>query len=526
MNNPVRDFIQEIETSLKPLYLAYTHAEWEAATTGTAEANQRQKEAQAALMRFWADPTRFVTAKRLHEENAARSPLDARQIKLIYLSGAQAQQDEETIEKITQLEAKVREAYYNFRAEIDTTQLTDNELDHILQKSHDSDEVRKAWEASKQIGVQAADYIRQLARLRNQAARSQGYRDHFQKSLLLNEIDEEYLMALFGELDDVTRPLFAELKTEIDQARGKWFGIHVKDLKPWHFGDRFFQSPPQMHRIDLDQFFSDHDPVALAMATYDSIGLDVRDILERSDLYARPGKDQHAFCLDIDHEGDVRTLNNLEPNHRWNSTLLHELGHAIYDKYIHRGLPWFLRTPAHSLSTEAIAILLGSLVGNQEWLTQILDLPLEEAQSVAQITRKQERASRLIFTRWCLVMTNFERAFYADPEQDLDTLWWSLVERYQMLRRPPGWVNPDWAAKYHIALFPVYYQNYELGSLISAQIEQVLISRFGGLTGRKDAGQWLVERVFHPGATEDWAKHIESATEEPLSTRYFIESIK
>lgn len=526
MDHPVQDFIQEIETSLKPLYLAYTHASWEAATTGAEEANQREKDAQAALMRFWADPHRFATAKRLHEEKAAKSPLDARQIELIYLSSAKAQQDEGTIEKLTELEAKVRQAYYNFRAKIDGKQLTDNELDHILQKSHDSQEVRKAWEATKQIGAQVADPIRELARLRNQAARRQGYRDHFQKSLLLNEIDEVYLMALFDELDAVTRPLFVELKREIDQARAKWFGISVEDLRPWHFGDRFFQSPPQLQEIDLDQLFEDHNPVALAKATYDSFGLEVGDILERSDLYARPGKDQHAFCIDMDHKGDVRTLNNLEPNFRWNSTLLHELGHAIYDKTIDLGLPWLLRRPAHSLTTEAVAILMGSLINSEQWLLQILGLPLQQAESIAQITQKRSRASRLIFTRWCLVMTNFERAFYADPEQDLDALWWDMVERYQMLSRPSEWENPDWAAKYHIALYPVYYQNYELGELMTAQLERLLKREFGGLVGRPEAGRWLAERVLRPGAVERWSEHIESAAGEPLSTRYFVESIK
>ena len=55
-------------------------------------------------------------------------------------------------------------------------------------------------------------------------------------------------------------------------------------------------------------------------------------MLERSDLYARDGKSQHAFCIDIDHEGDVRVLCNVEPSERWMDTMLHEFGHAIYDR--------------------------------------------------------------------------------------------------------------------------------------------------------------------------------------------------
>ena len=73
-----------------------------------------------------------------------------------------------------------------------------------------------------------------------------------------------------------------------------------------------------------------------------------------------------------------------------------------------------------------------------------------------------EQAKKLIFTRWCLTMTHFERMFYSDPEADLDMVWWDLVERYQLLQRPDGRKAPDWAAKIHVALAPVYYLFYRL----------------------------------------------------------------
>ena len=59
---------------------------------------------------------------------------------------------------------------------------------------------------------------------------------------------------------------------------------------------------------------------------------------------------------------------------------------------------------------------------------------------------------------------------FENPEQDLDSLWWELVERYQGLKKPEGRKKPDWAAKIHIALYPVYYQNYMLGELLASQL--------------------------------------------------------
>jgi peptidyl-dipeptidase A len=521
----VETFVRETVEAVRPLDKAWQLAEWESAVNGTPEANQRHQEAQAAWMRFWAERGRFAQAKRLHDARDTKDPLVARQLKLVYLSAARNQQDDATIDELTRLEAEVRSKYVNFRGRVGGKELNDNEIEAILHKGKDSAEVREAWEASKQVGAQVAESVRQLARVRNAAARAQGFRDHFQRSLTLDEIDENELLSLFADLEFATRKPFAVLKDRIDGLRAAHFGIARGDLRPWHYGDRFFQEVPRLGDVDMDGLFAGKDLVALAMATYDGLGLEVRDILARSDLYARPGKDQHAFCIHIDREGDVRTLNNLVPTKRWASTLLHELGHGVYDKYIDPDLPWMLRQPAHTLSTEAIAGLMGSLTSEPSWLSGILGLPKQEVSRLSRAARDHERAVGLIFTRWCLVMTYFELALYTDPERDLDTLWWDLVERYQMVRRPEGRTLPDWAAKYHIAMHPVYYQNYELGHLVAEQFRDRIQRTAGGIVDQKKAGRWLMERVFKPGAREDWGGHVKTATGEPLNSKYFVRSV-
>jgi peptidyl-dipeptidase A len=524
MTRDPAEFVDTVTEQVRPLEKAHYLAEWEAAVSGSEEALQQEREAQATHMRFWSDQRLFETVRELRDTAPTDDPLLSRQIELIYLAAGKNQQDERTIRELTELESRVRRRYYNYRARVDGRNLNDNQIDELLMASADSKKVQQVWEASKQVGQQVAADVRELARLRNAAARAQGYRDHFHRSLLLDEIDERQLLAVFDDLEKQSSEPFKRLKEQIDEALSTRFGVAGAQLRPWHYGDRFFQRGPRLGEMNLDSLIADRDIEQLAAATYTGLGLEVGSILSRSDLYPRPGKNQHAFCTHIDRQGDIRTLNNLEPTLRWMETLLHELGHGVYDQYVDASLPWLLRSPAHTFTTEAVAILMGSLTFDPEWYVEVVGTGKDRAVKLAASARREDRAKRLIFTRWCLTMTRFERLFYGNPEADLDTVWWDCVERYQLLDRPEGRQAPDWAAKIHVALVPVYYHNYELGQLMAAQVRRRLEEDAGGVVGRSAAGSWLKDRIFSPGASLDWRNLIERATGEPLNPRYFVDS--
>jgi peptidyl-dipeptidase A len=126
-------------------------------------------------------------------------------------------------------------------------------------------------------------------------------------------------------------------------------------------------------------------------------------------------------------------------------------------------------------------------------------------------------------------MFNFEREFYADPDrEDLNSLWWDLVERLQLVNRPPERDEPDWAAKIHVAVAPVYYHNYVLGNLIAAQLRHHLEEQVTGGEAffmSEAAGHYLQEAVFGPGARNGWQDTVIGATGEKLNPDYFVRSL-
>ncbi len=282
--------------------------------------------------------------------------------------------------------------------------------------------------------------------------------------------------------------------------------------------------------VDVDRYFRDKDLEAMTRETYDSMGLEVRDVLARSDLYERAGKDQHAFCIGIgrDYPYDVRVLANIRPDSYWMDTMLHEFGHAVYDKYINPSLPYLLRSVAHTSSTEAIALMMGGLADDPGWISRFADVPEEDLQRERERLLYSSRANKLVFVRWALVMYRFEKALYEDPDRaDLNSLWWDLVEEIQLVKNPSGRDEPDWAAKLHVALAPVYYHNYVLGHLTAAQLRRHIEKNVveGPFYEHELSGRYLQEAFFGPGAYDDWRATVLRATGERLNPAYFVETL-
>lgn len=484
---------------------------WEMSLTSSPRASAEKTEAEIALRDVLADRDVFAVLE-AGRDQPPDDPLLARQAERLYLAALPEQVPANLRREIVELSTEIESSFNAFRATVDGKQVTDNDIDDVLRDSDDEGERRAYWEASKLVGEEVAAHVRRLAGLRNRAARELGYSDHRALALATQEFTPGWLAGMLEEIARHTDRPFAAWKIGLDASLSQRFG--TDDLRPWHYGDPFFQEAPADAGIDLDAVFGKLDLEELTVRTYDDLGIPISAALAKSDLLPKPGKSQHAFCLHVDRSGDVRVLCNNRPSERWMSTMLHEFGHAAYDLYIDRSLPFVLREPAHIFTTEGVAILLGHLIHDPAWLGLYAGTAADQALEVAAGAAATRRASLLTFARWGLVMAHFEEALYADPDRaDLDVLWWDLVERYQDVRRPDGRSSPDWAAKIHLAVAPVYYHNYLLGELFAAQVAEAC----SPLAGSPDAGGWLREKVFAPGAARRWDELCQAAFGGPLS---------
>jgi peptidyl-dipeptidase A len=500
---------------------------WTASLSGRATDYRRMEAADRAVNRHYARPATYQKLVRL----ASTPGLDAlsrRRLARQRLSYQAKQAPVEMLNRITTAEAKIQATYSTFRAQFDDHTATDNELEDVLKTTRDSARARTAWEARKQIGSVVADDVRQLAELRNEAARAIGFDDFWQSQLLLDELDPSKLIATLEAVDRATQQPFRAMKHDLDRHLAERFGVAPGELRPWHYGDPFFQETPEVFAPPADPLYADQDVVELSADTYRMLGFgNIDAILARSDLYPRAGKNQHAYAIDIDREGDVRTFLNVERNARWMGTLLHELGHTIYQDGIDRTeLPYDLRDDPQGFLNEGFAMFCEQPMVDPHWLSQMVGVPEPEALRLAPPLAAQDTASLLAFARWCLTIVHFEQRLYADPRQDLNRVWWDVQERYQEVPRPEARDAPDWASKVHVATVPVYYHKYLYGRLFAAQLTRMMNAHLGGWwAGRPRTGEYIRGELFMPGARYPWPELVKRVTGERLGVESFAAAV-
>ncbi|MFH1418034.1 MAG: M2 family metallopeptidase [Planctomycetota bacterium] len=528
-----KEFVALAEAHLakyKPLVIESERAWWEASITGSDQAFKRKEQIGNKLVELHSDHETFARLKALRQQGKITDPVLRRMLDRLYRAFLSGQADPDLQKRIVKLEGEVEQLFNTHRSVVSGQERTENEVRRIVAQSADSKEVREAWLAYMAVGQKVDRQLRELVKLRNEVASQLGFRDYFAMRLFLDEIDETELWRLLDELDELTREPFAALKKTIDHTMAVRFGINERELRPWHFGELYFQELPGQAGDAFESVFENRDMLALARDYYAGLGMPVEDILARSDLYEKPGKSPHAFAVDMDRAGDVRILCNLKPNPYWMDTLLHELGHAVYDKYIGKDVPFLLHSASHGITTEGVALMFGAMAKNEHWLIPVLDLPADEAAALCRAARQRLREEKLVFCRWAQVVVRFEREMYGNPEQDLGRLWWDLKRQYQLLNPPEDVSRPDYAAKIHIVTVPVYYHNYLLGDLFAAQVQHHIATHVLGLNdpmatsfyGRKDVGDYLRREVFAPGKLYAWNDLTKRATGEPLAAKYFV----
>ncbi len=422
----------------------------------------------------------------------------------------------EELKKLRQKENEIAKKYNSYIPKIDDKEVTKVELVRITQTETDPEIRQKAHEAKIKGGDLIAKDMIEFVKMRNEFAKNKGYKTYFEYKLKEEyEVEEEFLKSL---IDYVYSNAKNKIETILDKKYKElreFFG--VEKLEAHHYGLLLDSNPEKA----VNEILKDKDIVEISKNMYTNMGYDVEGLIAQGkltlDLFPRKGKNTHGFCFDIEAGRDARILANLTNNVTSLDTLNHEMGHCVYDLGISTELPFLDKTASSPAMTEAIAMMMGDIIKREDVLKGIVpDEVLERFKN----SHKEDEA---MFVSSSLLIIDFERELYKNPEQNPQELWQKLRKKY--LNREENLTN-EWATIPHYLSHPAYYQNYFRATLMKAQIYNYLKSTLNNITENKSSAEFMDRNIFFAGASIEEYDLIKQLTGKEFSAKDFTNSLE
>ena len=453
--------------------------------------------------------------KFLDIDNTKITKHEQKQLKNILKAFDERLNSGELFRSIEKRENEIAQKYNSYVAKIDGKEISKPEISKIMQTETDPQIRQKAYEATIKGGDLIADDMVEFVKLRNEFAKSKGYDNFFEYKLKEDfDVDIKLLDKLIAEVylgaKDKIKAIQQKTTKELKQI------FKTEKLEGYHYGLLTDTNPEK----PVNNILENTNIEDICKNGYKGMGYNIDELIKNGnltlDLYPRKGKNTHGFAFCITPGEDARILANLRNDSRSIDTLNHELGHCVYDLGISKDLPFVDREPSSPAFTEAIAMMMGDLPKKENILNNIIP---PEILNKFKNSLKEDESN---FVSKCLLIIDFEREFYKNPEQNPAKLWSELRLKYRGQDHAP---NNEWATIPHYLSHPAYYQNYFRASLMKAQIYNHLHSALGNITENKKTAQYLIDNIFSKGASVEEYELIKQLTGKNFSAEDYIKTL-
>ena len=486
---------------------------WDFYINSTPENMQKYEDAQDNYSKLFRDKKTYEKFQKIDKNSLSKH--EAKQLKNLLKEFDEELNTGEELKKLRQKENEIAKKFNSYVLKIDDKEITKTEVTKILQNEENPEIRRKAHKAKIACGDLISDDMIEFVKMRNEYAKTKGYENYFEYKLKEDyEVENEFLEKLIDEVYSKTQNTIKEIQMKKQNDLKNFF--NVDELKPYHYGLLLSDNPEKAVNEVLDK----NDITLISKNMYKRMGYDVdkmvADCRLTLDLFPRKGKNTHGFCFGVKAGKDSRILANLTNNVISLDTLNHEMGHCVYDLGIDTKLPFLDRTAASPAVTEAVAMMMGDVIKRENVLAEFLDKDLLEK------FKNSIKEDEVSFVSKSLLIIDFEREFYSNPNQNPAELWNNLRGKYLNRFEVP---DNEWATIPHYLSHPAYYQNYFRANLMKAQIYNYLKSKLGDITENSESAKFMDENIFALGASIDEYELIEKLTGKEFSADDFVEGV-
>ncbi len=371
-----------------------------------------------------------------------------------------------------------------------------------IRGSADRRERERAWRAEEPLHEALEEPLRRLIGLRNDRARSVGFRSFVDLRMAFERIAPGRLRALARAASAPVRAFSRELREEFAARTGE------SGWAPWDIRYALESRVPMS-----EEPFPGRRMVPTIQRGLAAWGFPADRLKFR---IARCDQPFGGLTISPRIPTDIRIL--LHPKGGWEyyTVLFHEYGHAVHSRSVDQP-SHLLRNPdlGYAGFAEGLAGVFEQIGYDPEWLGTIPGL---------------DRTAAVEFARWRSRSGVFEVAghalgsdaefrLYERPDRDPRPASQALARQrfgyddYELR----SWGDP------FLVTHPVYQQSYLISPLFRAQVATAMGRATGGpFWPNPKAARWLTESFLALGARYDWTTRLEDVTGSPLSAAPFV----
>jgi peptidyl-dipeptidase A len=417
------------------------------------------------------------------------------------------------------------------------------ELENIMARSRDPQELLDAWDGWHAIAPPMKDLYARQVELANAAAAELGFDDLGTMWRSGYDMDPAAFPGLLDALWDEVKPLYEALHCHVRAKLGERYGTDLVPQDgpiPAHLlGNMWAQQwgniydlvapPATAAAYDLTGILNERGFDAVGMvrtgeAFFGSLGFEPlpQTFWERS-LFVKP-RDRDVVChpsaWTIDEQDDLRMKMCIEVNAEDFRTIHHELGHNFYYR-AYKDQSYLYRAGANDGFHEAVGDTLAlSITPEYLRMTGLLD-EVPDASGDLGLLRRQA-LDKIAFLPFGLLVDQWRWKVFAGEvgPAGYNDLWWRLREQYQGVtapnERPADAFDPG--AKYHVPS-NTPYTRYFLAHILQFQFHRALCEAAGNegpihrcsIYGSKQAGERL-GAMLEMGRSRPWPEALAAVT--------------